>query len=90
MTTFAVAPSYPKSTKTNYRYIGVIEMEKIKAFFKSKIVRIICAVLFVVGSTGLIVGGVTQETVNGVLVAVVAAISAIGALITIVSSFIKK
>lgn len=65
-------------------------MEKIKAFFKSKIVRIICAVLFVVGSTGLIVGGVTQETINGVWVAVVATISAIGALITIVSSFIKK
>lgn len=55
-------------------------------FFRNKIVRIVAAVLFVLGAAVLILGGSSQESLNGLLVAVVAGISALGGVLTLVSS----
>ena len=56
-------------------------IEKIVAFFKSKTVRTVCIVLFVVSVAGLIVGGLTTQALSGLIVAVAAIVAAIAALI---------
>ena len=65
-------------------------MDKIKAFFKNKAVRITCSCAVVLGTVGLVVGGVSKEAIDGIVVAAVAAVAAVGAVITIISNLIKE
>ncbi len=65
-------------------------MDKIKAFFAQPVVRLVCVVLFVLSVGGLIIGGITQETLSGLLVAVAAGIAGIAGFLALVASVIKS
>lgn len=65
-------------------------MDKIKAFFAQPIVRLVCLLMFIVGIVGLVIGGITQETLSGVLVAVMAGVAAIGGIISLVIAVINS
>ena len=65
-------------------------MEKIKAFFMNKYTRIVCSVMLVLGLVGLLIGGITQEEINGVVVAVVAAVSAVALVIKLVCDIVNS
>lgn len=65
-------------------------MNGIKSFFQNTIVRIVSIVLWVLSTASLLIGGITQETLNGVMVAIIAVISAISALAAIIGAIIKK
>lgn len=63
--------------------------EKIKAFFQKKPVKIVCGVAFAAGTAGLIIGGVTHETLAGGVVIVGAAVAAVGAVGTFIAALVK-
>ncbi len=65
-------------------------MDKIKAFFAKPIVRLVCVVMNVLSIGGLIIGGITQEALSGLQVAVVAGIGGIAGFIALVASLIKS
>ena len=65
-------------------------MDFIKEFFQKPVVRLVCLLMFIIGIVGLVIGGITQETLSGVLVAVVAGIAAIGGIISLVIAVINS
>jgi hypothetical protein len=64
-------------------------MDKLKAFFQNKTTKIVLMSICAVSAGGLIVGGMTTESINGLIVAVGVVISAISALIAYIASKIK-
>lgn len=60
-------------------------MDKIKAFFQKKIVKIIEGILIAVAATGLTIGGVkATETVPQITTVTVGILTAVEALITLI------
>lgn len=65
-------------------------MEKIKAFFNNKITKTIEFILIAICCGGLIFAGVTVEEVAKVPALVAGILGAISALITFITSIVKK
>lgn len=65
-------------------------MDKIKAFFEKKVVKIVEAVVIAVASAGLIIGGITVETVAKIPAVTGGIIVAIEALITFIQAITTK
>ena len=65
-------------------------MEKIKAFFSNKVVKIVAWVVLALAVIVLILGGATQETITGGVVLVVAIVAAVAAFISYITSNVKK
>lgn len=63
-------------------------MDKILKFFQNKVVMIVEAVLLIASSAGLIIGGVSVESITGLVKLVLAAIAAIDGVITAVAALI--
>ncbi len=65
-------------------------MEKIKAFFNNKITKTVEFILIAICCGGLIFAGVTVEEVAKVPALVAGILGAISALITFITSIVKK
>ncbi len=65
-------------------------MEKIKAFFNNKITKTVEFILIAICCGGLIFAGVTVEEVAKVPALVACILGAISALITFITSIVKK
>lgn len=65
-------------------------MDKIKAFFENKIVKIVESVIIALASAGLFIGGATLDSVVQVPTLTLAIVTAIVALISFIQSFAKK
>ena len=65
-------------------------MEKIKAFFQNKIVKIVEGVVIALASAGLIIGGVEAETIAKMPVVVLGVITAVEAVITLIQGLFTK
>jgi type IV secretory pathway VirB2 component (pilin) len=65
-------------------------MDKIKAFFNNKITKTVEFILIVICCGGLIFAGVTVEEVAKVPALVAGILGAISALITFITSIVKK
>lgn len=65
-------------------------MDKIKAFFENKIVKIVESVIIALASAGLFIGGVTLDSVVKVPTLTLAIVTAIIALISFIQSFDNK
>lgn len=59
-------------------------------FFKKTWVKIVAWILWVFATVVLVMGGISAEGLSSVLTAVLGIVSAIAALITLISSLIKK
>jgi polyferredoxin len=59
-------------------------------FFKKTWVKIVAWILWVLATVVLVMGGISAEGLSSVLTAVLGIVSAIAALITLISSLIKK
>jgi len=64
-------------------------MDKIKAFFAKKETKIVCITLFCISCAGLIIGGLSTESINGLVVAVAGIATAVSALIVFIGSLLK-
>lgn len=64
--------------------------EKIRAFLTNTKVQIVEFVVLGVSATGLILGGVTTEGINSVIQLIGGGITAIGAIITAISTLVNK
>ena len=64
-------------------------MDKIKEFFGKTPVRIVLAVLFAVSSAGLLIGGVSVDSLVGIIKAIVAALASIAAVVAAVLAVIS-
>ena len=64
-------------------------MDKIKAFFNNKIVKIVEFVLLALSATGLIFGGVTSADVSSVVTLTEGVIVAVAALAAFISNLVK-
>ena len=65
-------------------------MDKIKAFFNNKITKLVEFILIAICCGGLIFAGVTVEEVAKVPALVAGILGAISALITFITSIVKK
>lgn len=65
-------------------------MNKIKAFFENKIVKIVEGVIVALASAGLIIGGVSVETIAKEPVLVLGVLTAIEAVVTLIQGFFTK
>ena len=65
-------------------------MDKIKAFFNNKITKTVEFILIAICCSGLIFAGVTVEEVAKVPALVAGILGAISALITFITSIVKK
>lgn len=65
-------------------------MDKIKDFFKNKIVKVVSWIVLALSSASLIVGGATAAEVSSGVELVGGIISAIALLVTFISSMIQK
>lgn len=64
--------------------------EKIKAFLSNTKVQIVEFVTLAVTTTGLILGGVNVDGINSVVQLTSAGITAIGAIVVLINSLVKK
>lgn len=64
--------------------------EKIKAFLSNTKVQIVEFVTLAVTTTGLILGGVSVDGINSVVQLTSAGITAIGAIVVLINSLVKK
>jgi hypothetical protein len=64
-------------------------MDKLKAFFQNKVTKIVLMSICAVSAGGLILGGITTESINGLIVAVGVVISAVSALIAYIAGKVK-
>lgn len=64
-------------------------MDKIKAFFNNKIVRIVEFVLLALSAAGLILGGVTSADVSSVVTLTEGVIVAVATLAAFISNLVK-
>ncbi len=64
-------------------------MDKVKAFFKNKIVKTVEFVLLALSAAGLIVGGVASAEVSSVVMLTEGVIVAVSALAAFISSIVK-
>ena len=60
-------------------------MDKIKAFFQSKVTKIVSWVVLIVAAVFLIIGGATTETISGGIALAAGVVSAVAALIAFIS-----
>ena len=65
-------------------------MDKIKAFFNNKIVKVVCWVLLAVVSVVLILGGVSVADIGKGVELVAGIVAAIATLVAFIASKIKK
>lgn len=65
-------------------------LEKIKAFFQNKTVKIVEGVIIALASAGLILGGITIESIGKIPVVALGVITAIEALISLIQGFSTK
>ena len=65
-------------------------MDKIKAFFNNKIVKIVCWVLLAVVSVVLILGGTSVADIGKGVELVAGIVTAVSALVVFIASKIKK
>lgn len=65
-------------------------MDKIKAFFENKIVKIVEGVVIALASIGLILGGISVDSIAKIPVLGLGIITAIEALISLIQGFITK
>lgn len=64
-------------------------MDKIKAFFNNKIVKIVAWTLLALCTVALILGGATTESIASGIVLTAAIVSAVAALVAFISSMIS-
>lgn len=64
--------------------------DKIKAFFENKVTKIVSWCVLALAIVSLVIGGVTQETINSGVVLVIGVVSAISLLIAFICSNSKK
>lgn len=64
--------------------------EKIKAFLSNTKVQIVEFIALAVSTTGLILGGVSVDGINSVVQLTSAGITAIGAIVVLINSLVKK
>lgn len=64
--------------------------EKIKAFFSSKVTKIISWIVLAIAVVFLVLGGVTQETISSGIALVIGVVGAVAALIAFISERAKK
>lgn len=69
---------------------GIYKMNKIKEFFQNKIVKIVEGVVIALASAGLILGGVSVDTIAKTPVLVLGVLTAIEAVITLIQGFTTK
>ena len=65
-------------------------MDKIKAFFNNKIVKVVCWVLLAVVSVVLILGGTSVADIGKGVELVAGIVTAVSALVVFIASKIKK
>lgn len=65
-------------------------MDKIKAFFQNKIVKVVEGIVIAICAAGLIYGGVKAENIAKIPSLVVGVFGAVEALITIIQGFCTK
>ena len=65
-------------------------MDKIKAFFQNKIVKIVCWVILALDVVGLILGGVSVAEIGKGVELTAGIISAVALLIAFISSMVNK
>ena len=65
-------------------------MDKIKAFFNNKIVKVVCWVLLAVVSVVLILGGTSVADIGKGVELVAGIVTAVAALVVFIASKIKK
>lgn len=64
-------------------------LDKIKAFFKNSVVQTVTLIVWTAATVFLIFEGVTQDTMNGAIVVILAAIAAVAALIKYLGGIFK-
>lgn len=64
--------------------------EKIKAFFESKVTKIISWIVLAIAVVFLVLGGVTQETISSGIALVIGVVGAVAALIAFITERCKK
>lgn len=65
-------------------------MDKIKAFFESKITKVISWIVLAIAVVFLVLGGVTQETISSGIALVIGVVGAVAALIAFITERTKK
>ena len=65
-------------------------IEKIKAFFESKVTRAVLTVIFALSATGLFIGGISAEGLSSTLSITMGIIDGVAAVITAITLLIKN
>ena len=68
----------------------MIILDKIKAFFSNKIVKIVAWILLCVCAVVLIIGGATTEALSSGVALTAGIVTAVSALVAFISGMIKK